>query len=73
MLHVDMTDLQPASLLSGQRFEAAGIFGVVEQDFFDWVLDVHGGPAFIRTIARRLSRFDWAAVEHMCSRRCTSP
>lgn len=61
---LDVTDLQPATLLGGQRFDSAGIYGVVEQDFFDWVLEIPGGASFIRTLARRLARFDWSAVEH---------
>ncbi len=64
VLGVDVTDLQPASLLGGQRFEVASIYGVVEQDFFDWVLEVPGGASFVRTMARRLARFDWTNVEH---------
>jgi hypothetical protein len=64
VLGLDVTDLQPATLLSGQRFEAAGIHGVVEPDFFDWVIEVPGGAGFIRTLARRLARFAWAHVEH---------
>jgi hypothetical protein len=61
---LDVTDMQPASLLGGQRFDLAAIYGVVERDFFDWMLDVPGGGAFVRTLARRLSRFDWTNVEH---------
>jgi hypothetical protein len=61
---LDVTDMQPASLLGGQRFDLAAIYGVVERDFFDWVLDVPSGDAFIRTLARRLARFDWTNVEH---------
>ncbi len=61
---LDVTDMQPASLLGGQRFDLAAIYGVVEHDFFDWVLDVPHGGAFVRTLARRLSRFDWTNVEH---------
>jgi len=64
VLGLDVTDMQPASLLSGRQFDQAYIFGVVEEDFFDWVLEVPGGDSFIRTMARRLSRFDWANVEH---------
>ncbi|MBA4130692.1 MAG: restriction endonuclease [Hyphomicrobium sp.] len=55
--------LNPVSLLSGAKFDEAGIYGVVEADFFDWVTEVEGGLAFVRTLARRLSRFDWSAVE----------
>ena len=61
---LDVMDLQPATLLGGQRFDLAGLYGVVERDFFDWVLEVPGGAAFVRTLARRLARFDWSAVEH---------
>ncbi|WP_203717745.1 N-6 DNA methylase [Asanoa siamensis] len=64
VLGIDVLDLQPASLISGQRFEQAGIFGVVEQDFFDWTIEVPGGAQFVQSLARRLARFDWAHVEH---------
>jgi hypothetical protein len=42
----------------------AGLHGVVDHDFFDWVLEVLGGEGFIATLARRLARFDWSTVEH---------
>ncbi|MGW3363676.1 N-6 DNA methylase [Streptosporangium canum] len=64
VLGLDVTDMQPATLLGGQRFDLAQIYGVVEADFFDWVLEVPGGDSFVRTMARRLARFDWANVEH---------
>lgn len=64
VLGLDVTDAQPATLLTGQHFELAQIYGVVEEDFFDWVLEVPGGASFIRTLARRLARFDWTNVEH---------
>ncbi|MEV7806452.1 N-6 DNA methylase [Microbispora sp. NPDC088329] len=64
VLGIDVLDLQPATLLSGGQFRDARISGVVEQDFFDWVLEVPGGEVFIRTLARRLARFDWRKVEH---------
>ncbi|GLY96570.1 N-6 DNA methylase [Actinoplanes sp. NBRC 103695] len=63
ILGIDVLDLQPATLLSGQRFDQAGIFGVVEQDFFNWTVEVPGGTAFVQAIARRLARFDWGEVE----------
>jgi hypothetical protein len=56
--------LPPATLLSGERFAGAGITGVVEEDFFDWVVEVPGGERFVRDLARRLSRFAWGDVEH---------
>ncbi|BDZ43429.1 hypothetical protein GCM10025865_27280 [Paraoerskovia sediminicola] len=58
------TELSPATLLSGDQFAVAGLYGVVDRDFFDWVLEVPGGDAFVGSLARRLSRFDWSAVEH---------
>lgn len=61
---LDPATLPPASVLSGQRFAQAGISGVVEEDFFDWVVEVPGGESFVRTLARRLMRFSWNEVEH---------
>lgn len=55
--------ISPSALLGGERFDESGIYGVVEQDFFDWVVEVDDGVAFIRTLSRRLARFDWSAVE----------
>lgn len=51
-------------LVTGKAFDELGIHGVVEADFFDWVLEVDGGASFVRTLADRVSRFDWNAVEH---------
>ena len=64
VLGLDVTDMQPATILGGQQFGLAQIYGVVEEDFFDWVLDVPGGTSVVRTLARRLARFDWTNVEH---------
>jgi SAM-dependent methyltransferase len=58
------TTLAPATVLSGQQFAQAGISGVVEEDFFDWVIEVPGGERFVRSLARRLMRFSWGDVEH---------
>lgn len=63
VLGLRTSDVNPASLLSGVKFAEAGINGVVEPDFFDWVIEVPGGPEFIRTLARRLERFDWGNVQ----------
>lgn len=51
-------------LVSGRAFDDYGIHGVVEPDFFDWVVAVPGGVSFVRTLAARIARFDWDAVEH---------
>lgn len=56
--------LTPQELVSGSRFSESGISGVVEDDFFDWPIEVAGGQLFIRSLADRLSRFDWSHPEH---------
>jgi len=61
---LDPALLPPASVLSGQRFAQAGISGVIEQDFFDWVVEVPEGEAFVQALAKRLTRFAWEHVEH---------
>lgn len=62
VLGLPAAELTAASLLSGEQFAASGVYGVVEPDFFDWVIEVEGGEIFVRTLARRLMRFDWSAV-----------
>lgn len=57
-------NLTPSMLVTGQAFLEAQIRGVVEADFFDWVMLVPGGSDFVASLARRLSRFKWALVEH---------
>jgi len=64
VLGVEVTAIPPHSLLSGAKFDEAGVFGVVEADFFDWVVDIPRGDEFVRALARRVGRFDWSAVEH---------
>ena len=61
---IDATELSADTLLAGEKFTEAGLHGVVDRDFFDWVLEVPGGDGFVTALARRLSRFDWSAVEH---------
>jgi hypothetical protein len=63
VLGLPVEELNPASLLSGNKFDESGIHGVVEADFFDWVLEVEGGEQFVRALSRRLGRFDWRIVE----------
>lgn len=64
VLGLPAEELSPATLLSGDQFTIAGLHGVVDRDFFDWVLEVPGGDGFVAALARRLARFDWSAVEH---------
>jgi len=48
---------EPAELLSGRRFNEAGISGLVESDFFDWPLAAVQGPDLVHRIALQASRF----------------
>jgi len=61
---LDPTDVSPGSLLSGATIREHGITGVVEPGLFDWLIEVPGGAAFIRALARSIASFDWTAVEH---------
>ncbi|MEZ4406148.1 MAG: N-6 DNA methylase [Polyangiales bacterium] len=63
VLGLPVATVAPASLLSGAKFDESGIYGVVEADFFDWVVAVPGGDGFVRALARRLARFEWAEVD----------
>ena len=48
-----------ADLLLGRDFRSkTGLQGVVESDFFAWPTEV-GGLPLLRTLARRIARFDW--------------
>ncbi len=62
VLGLDVQRLTPQTLLSGDKFVEAGVYGVVESDFFSWVIEIEGGEAFIRTLAKRLMRFVWSDV-----------
>jgi hypothetical protein len=56
--------ITPRALADGELFRDAQIFGVVEADFFDWPLELPGGEQFVRSLADRISRFDWSHVQH---------
>lgn len=64
LLGLAVSTISPQSLLTGMKFDESGIYGVVEADFFDWVVEVDGGPQFVKTLARRLDRFVWEHVDH---------
>lgn len=63
VLGLDVTTIDPHDVLAGTAFTRSSIYGVVEQDFFDWPLEVDGGPEFVRALTRRLARFEWSSVE----------
>ena len=55
VLGVPVTD--SSTLLSGRGFSEAGIGGIVESDFFDWLLDSHSGSDLVWRIYLQASRF----------------
>lgn len=56
--------IEPKDLADGKHFVNSQIHGVVESDFFDWVLEVEGGEQFVRSLAARIAKFNWNRVEH---------
>lgn len=52
------------AVATGALFAERQVHGVVEADFFDWIVEVEGGESFVRTLARRVARFAWREVEH---------
>ena len=54
-----LAETDPADLLSGRQLrQDTGLYGVLESDFFAWPNEV-GGQPLLRTLARRVARFDW--------------
>lgn len=51
-------------LSSGSLFSRAGIYGVVEADFFDWPAQTEEGRGFISSLARTVAAFNWSEVDH---------
>jgi hypothetical protein len=64
VLGFDTSEYEPAVLLSGQLFEQAGILGVGQAGFFDWVLELPEGFDIVADVVRRVRVFEWAGVEH---------
>lgn len=64
------TSVPPDAFLQGTLFAKSGILGVVEADFFDWLIESghaegeKAGRMFASTLAKRLARFDWDKVDH---------
>lgn len=56
--------LSPSTIVTGGAFNAGQITGVVEQDFFDWILHAPGGDKFVTRLARRVARYNWSEPEH---------
>jgi len=66
LLGFDLRDpgISVQDVARGALFADAQVYGVVEADFFDWVLDVDGGTGFVRDLVHRVAQFDWSRVEH---------
>lgn len=64
VLGVNITGLDSIDLVTGKAFRDAGVYGVVESDFFDWPAELDGGDKIVRAIARRVAQIDWAGTEH---------
>ena len=58
-----LRDDNPRHVLSGAAFEAAGIFGAAESDFFDWVVAEPDGEVLVRRILTHVRRFRLDQVE----------
>ena len=57
-----LAETNPFDLLLGRKFLSdTGIQGVVESDFFAWPNEV-GGTPLLKTVARRVARFDWGSA-----------
>ena len=55
-----LAETDPTDLLNGRDFRSkTGLQGVVESDFFAWPTEVEGGLPLIKTLARRVAKFDW--------------
>lgn len=60
---VGLYDDDPKRVLSGAAFEAAGVFGAAESDFFDWVVASAEGESLVRRILAHVRRFRLDQVE----------
>lgn len=64
VIGVDITTLSASDLVTGRSFREAGVYGVVESDFFDWPAEFAGGEKIVQAIARRVARIDWSTTQH---------
>jgi len=54
---LEIREDDPKRLLSGDAFQAAGIYGAVESDFFDWIVASTAGEALVRRVLAHVRRF----------------
>ncbi len=60
---LDLREDDPARMLSGEAFSAAGISGAVESDFFDWMVATESGRELVSKIMAHVRRFRLREVE----------
>lgn len=60
---MDLPEDDPARLLSGQAFSAAGIQGAVESDFFDWMIADSEGIDLVHRLMVHIRRFRLREVD----------
>ena len=67
MAYVAFFDSLPSlggnDLLNGKKFKEVGVHGVVEDDFFSWIVYCNAGKTLIRKIASHIKRFDFFSIE----------
>ena len=67
MAYVAFFDSLPSlggdQLLNGKKFKEVGVHGVVEDDFFSWIVYCNAGKSLIRNIASHVQRFDFSTIE----------
>lgn len=73
VLGFSVENINPASLLTGGKFDESGIYGVVESDFFSWVLEVDGVRASFARCLVASRGLTGARSIRMYSRCSTSP
>ncbi|WP_166804939.1 N-6 DNA methylase [Cryobacterium sp. Sr8] len=61
---IDPSSLTAREIVAGDTFRLAGIFNVVESDFFDWPAETDEGIDFVHSLVRELAQFDWDEVSH---------
>ena len=59
----DRKVLSGEDLLNGKSFDEANVFGVVEDDFFSWIVSFEKGNNLIKQIASHIERFDFSTIE----------
>jgi hypothetical protein len=64
VLGINPNEYSQQEVISGSIFQKSGIFNVVAQDFFDWVVDTEEGKHLIKSLTLELQQFDWTNIDH---------